>query len=133
MQTYSYSRNEEQFIGEFDTPEDAATEAFSDDTDLESVLVGENQKKTAHDFVDGALILGAATEIAYDEVGEVSEDWLSGLLCDKDKCAELKKLVGDWIEAQEPPQFWTVKNARKITRADMVAAGQLDHDEEANA
>jgi hypothetical protein len=88
--------------------------------------VGENKKQTAHGFVDGESILESATERAYDEAGECSEVWLSALLRDKAKCAELGKLVGDWIEANEPPQFWTVLNARNITRAEMVAAGHLE-------
>jgi hypothetical protein len=126
MPTYSNSRDEEIFHGDFTTPEDAAADAFYDDPDLETVWVGENKKQTAHGFVDGESILESATERAYDEAGECSEVWLSALLRDKAKCAELGKLVGDWIEANEPPQFWTVLNARNITRAEMVAAGHLE-------
>ena len=126
MPTYSNSRDEEIYHGDYAGPEDAAAAAFYDDPDLETVWVGENKKQTAHAFVDGESILESATERAYDEAGECSEDWLAGLLRDKAKCAELGKVVGDWIEANEPPQFWTVLNARKIMRAEMVAAGHLE-------
>ena len=41
------------------------------------------------------------------------------------RIAELEKLVGDWLEANEPPTFWRVENTKSISRADMVAAGHL--------
>ena len=127
--TYSYSIEDELYNGEFDSPDTAAAEAFYDYPELEAVSVGENRKHTAHFYVSADRILEDVTERAYDECGGASEDWLDGVMHNVDKKAELEKLVGDWLQAQEPPNFWRVANTRQITRAEMVAAGKLDSDE----
>jgi hypothetical protein len=126
--TYSYSTDDEIYHGEFDSPDAAAAEAFYDDPELEAVSVGENRKHTAHFYVSADRILEDVTERAYDECGEASEDWLDGVMHNVDLKAELERLVGDWLQAQEPPNFWRVANTRQITRAEMVAAGKLDTD-----
>lgn len=127
--TYSYSPDDEIYHGEFDSPDAAAAEAFYDDPELEAVSIGENRKHTAHHYVSADRILEDVTERAYDECGEASEDWLAGVMHNVDLKAELERLVGDWLQAQEPPNFWRVANTRQITRAEMVAAGKLDSDE----
>lgn len=110
---YAYSLDEERYTGEFETPEAAAAEAFADN-DNQSIWVGEIKTRTAHDFVNGYGILESAAESSWDECGEWSEDWLSDVMKDKAKIAELEKLVGDWIQAQEPPNFWSVFNVKVI-------------------
>ena len=127
--TYSYSIEDELYNGEFDSPDTAAAEAFYDYPELEAVSIGENRKHTAHRYVSADRILEDVTERAYDECGEASEDWLDGVMHNVDLKAELERLVGDWLQAQEPPNFWRVANTRQITRAEMVAAGKLDSDE----
>lgn len=127
--TYSYSTDDEIYHGEFDSPDAAAAEAFYDDPELEAVSIGENRKHTAHHYVSADRILEDVTERADDECGEASEDWLAGVMHNVDLKAELERLVGDWLQAQEPPNFWRVANTRQITRAEMVAAGKLDSDE----
>ena len=126
--TYSYSIEDELYNGEFDSPDTAAAEAFYDYPELEAVSIGENRKHTAHRYVSADRILEDVTERAYDECGEASEDWLDGVMHNVDLKAELERLVGDWLQAQEPPNFWRVANTRQITRAEMVAAGKLDTD-----
>jgi hypothetical protein len=127
--TYSYSIEDELYNGEFDSPDTSAAEAFYDYPELEAVSIGENRKHTAHRYVSADRILEDVTERAYDECGEASEDWLDGVMHNVDLKAELERLVGDWLQAQEPPNFWRVANTRQITRAEMVAAGKLDSDE----
>ena len=126
--TYSYSTDDEFYRGEFDSPDAAAAEAFYDDPELEAVSIGENRKHTAHFYVSADRILEDVTERAYDECGEASEGWLDGVMHNVDLKGELERLVGDWLQAQEPPNFWRVANTRQITRAEMVAAGKLDTD-----
>lgn len=126
--TYSYSTDDEFYHGEFDSPEAAAAEAFYNDPELESVSIGENRKYTAHRYVSADRIIEDVTERAYDECGEASEVWLYGVMHNVDLKTELERLVGDWLQAQEPPNFWRVANAHQITRAEMVAAGKLDTD-----
>lgn len=124
--TYSHCTDGEFFRGEFATPEDAAADAFRDNPDLESVEVGENHKSPASFYVSADSIFEDIAQRASDECGEIADDWLDGLMRDKEKQAELEKLVGDWIEANEPPTFWRVDNTRTITRAEMIAAGQFE-------
>lgn len=123
--TYSNCTDGEFFHGEFETAEDAAVDAFNENEELKSVEVGENHKSPASFYVAPGNILDEIAQFASEECGEIADGWLEGLVRDKAKKAELKKLVGDWIEANEPPTFWRVENTRTITRAEMVAAGQL--------
>lgn len=122
---YSYSYDEETYHGQFDTPEAAALDVFIDNPGREEIWVGENKHVTAHDFIDADDVLNEAAMRADENCGECAEDWLSGIGRDKAKRAELEKLIGDWLQENEPPHFWTIENARKITRAEIVAAGLL--------
>jgi len=124
---YSYSTNEENYIGNFDSPESAAAEAFYDDEDLQSVWVGENIKRPTEFFVLGNHIIESIQEQAYEEAGEYAESWLENL--PKEKISELEKVIADWIDANDPPHFWTVTNVKEITREAMIEAGQLDKEE----
>lgn len=126
MSTYSYEKPyADRFEGEFDSPEEAALTAFSeiDNEAITTVTVGENVKEPASHFISVDNIIEDIQCQACDECGEVAEDWLTSF--SKDKTAELEKLIADWIEANDPPTFWSVINARDITRADLIAAGHL--------
>ncbi len=114
--TYSYSTDEENFIGHFATADHAAETAFDDFPDIDSVWIGENKKQTAHDFVHALDIIESIAEIASDECGECSEYWLDGLLKNKEKRDELKRLIGDWLEKNEPVYFYTVENEKLYFR-----------------
>lgn len=128
---YAYSTNEENYYGEFKTLEDAALEAFSDGAHLDAVWVGEVKKQTAHAFVSGDSIIEDVMNRAADECGEWSENWLVDLIRNKEKVAELEKMVGDWIHANEPPTFWTVEHERLVHREELIESGHLP--EESNA
>lgn len=130
MPQYSYSTDEERYQGHFDSPEDAAAEALYADPDLESVFVGEIREPAVRDFVSASQILDDVDQQAFDECGECCEDWLDDLRHSAPLLAELEDLVGAWIEKHAPPWFWIVVNVREITRAEMVAAGQLDAERE---
>ncbi len=98
MTTYSYSFDEEQYYGDSPTVEDAIAEAVDSMEEGQNLYVGENKKYTAHQFVDPYAILDLATDWAGDEIGESSQDWLIGLMKDKKKLAELKKLAGGRLD-----------------------------------
>jgi hypothetical protein len=116
--TYNYSTDEENFFGSYDSRESAAEVAFNDNPDVDEVLIGENVKRTAHHFVGAHRILEGICEDAYDEIGECSEDWLSETIKDKEACAELEKIIGDWIEARDPVKFFVVENTQSVLRPD---------------
>ena len=127
--TYSYSYDDETFHGTFASPEEAAADYLNDRPDEESVEVGQNQRRTAHNYVGEYHIeslLEMVAESAYEECGDCAKHWLSDLTKDTKQIKELKQLVGDWIQSKEPPGFWHVDFIRRITRAELVESGHLD-------
>jgi len=125
---YSYSTDGgEYFTGEYDTPESAAENAFNDAPDQDQVEIGRIVRKTAHDFVDPWRLLERAQEDAGDECGECSADWLNDLLKDKTKLDELKALIGDWIEKNDPVKFHGIDDIVQTTREE-VEEGRFIYD-----
>jgi len=118
---FSYSIDEERYQGDFCSPEDAAEEAFYSNPDIDSIWVGKNIYKTAHDFVNPRRIIEAAQELAFDDYNELVETWLDELLKNKEKTAELKQLVGDWIQSNEPIDCFGVEKEHEISRLDWDA------------
>ena len=132
--TYSYSYDDETFCGTFASPEEAAADYLNDRPDEESVEVGQNQRRTSHNYVGEYHIeslLEMVAESAYEECGDYAESWLSDLTKDTKQIKELKQIVGDWIQRKEPPGFWHVDFIRRITRAELVESGHLDQPSEA--
>jgi hypothetical protein len=113
---YSYSTDQSYFYGDYETRESAIENGFNDHPDLETVWVGENKKYTAHDFVSPSDIIESISEYAYEECDEVASDWLCSMMENKEKLAELNKLIGDWLEANEPVRFWTVDDIEGFDR-----------------
>ena len=124
--SFSYSFDEEYYIGSFESPEGAAIEALSENPEYNVVYVGENVQRKAEWFVSAERILEDAFEQAYEECGECSEDWLNALMRDKEAKAELEKLVGAWIDSKEPINFWTVSKILEFTREDLESRGLLE-------
>jgi hypothetical protein len=115
---YSYSIDEEHYQGQYDSVGSAKEAGFNENYDYDSVWVGENRSLVAHDFVSTHHVLDFIIGNASDECGECAEGWLEKIYNDKDKCAELKALIGDWIEANDPVKFWTVDNVVRINKND---------------
>ena len=126
--TYSYRHDDETFRGTYASPEDAAADYLKDTPDCASIDVGQNQRRTAHNYVGQYHIeslLEMVAESAYEECGDCAESWLSKMTADSGQIKELKQVVGDWIQRKEPPGFWHVEFVRRITRAELVASGHL--------
>ena len=132
--TYSYSSDGEGFIGHYASPEEAAADHLNDNPDDEAVDVGQNERRTARNYVGQYHIeslLEMVAENAYEECGDCAESWLSDLTKDTEQIKELKQVVGDWIQRKEPPGFWHVDFIRRITLAELIASGHLDQPAEA--
>ena len=132
--TYSYSCDDETFHGTFASPEEAAAGYLNDMPDEESVEVGQNQRRTAHNYVGKYHIeslLEMVAESAYEECGDCAVSWLSDLSKDTEQIKELKQVIGDWIQRKDPPDFWHVHFIRRITRVELVESGHLDQPSEA--
>lgn len=107
---YSHSYDGDFYRGRFSSPRDAAASLFALNPQLEVAYVGEIVDLPAHHFVDVTEILRSAANEAFDTCGEFSDNWLSDLFKNKEKKADLRKLIGDWLQENYPPQFWVVKN-----------------------
>ena len=126
--TYSYSYDDETFRGCYVSPEAAAAD-YLRDGEAESVEVGKNQSRTAHNYVSQnhiETLLEMVGENAYDECGDCAADWLDATIKDSDSVKDLQRVVGDWIQKEAPPGFWHVEIVRRITRAELVASGHLE-------
>lgn len=121
--SYCYSYDGDLYSGDFDNPLAAAAEVFDGIPDRDTVHVGESVRAPTTDYVSADWIIDDIANRAYEECGEVAEDWLHGLSQDAAVKAELEKLVADFIDKHERPTFWKVENVRQVTRAEVVAAG----------
>lgn len=116
-----YSRDEESFYDDWSE----VLSMLDDDGALEPGAViyeGEKVQRTASFFAPGAQwIAEHMGEQAGEESGEFAGDWPLHEF-PKEKQAELEKLMADWIDANVPVHFWTVKNVRKVelTEADIA-------------
>lgn len=115
--SYCYSYDQERFFGRCSSEQEAVHEAFDNDPDAETVWIGEGVQHTAHEYVLPYRIVESASEQAYDEIGEAAEDWLISLGSDKEKMAELQKMVGDWLESNEPVTFYGVTKIKEFSRS----------------
>ena len=122
-QTYSYSECGEMY-GEYASPEEAAAAYFRNGGAYSEVWVGLNcVPGHASQYVKADDICTLIEENAGDEVGEAANNWLGGLTTEDLK--ELKTMIGNWLQFKAPPDFFSVKELRKITRSELTATGHL--------
>jgi hypothetical protein len=118
MTTYSYSTNEENFFDDFETPEAAANFCFHKYPETNYAFVGVKRPFTALDFVDAYFVLDCIESNAYAECGNAALYWMEKIKADKPKRDEFKKLIGDWLEANAPVNFFAVDDVMEYARPD---------------
>lgn len=109
---YAWSRSGDIFYGSHDSIEDAIHEAIDEEA-LEvgdGIDVGEIVNHTAHDFVNADNIVENISECAYENMPEDFE-WLNDF--PKAKIKELKQIIGDFIQKECPPGFFSMKNVKE--------------------
>ncbi len=123
---WSYSDNEEDFVGEeCDTELDAiaaALDYYGDD--LETVYVGKTKQIDKARLVRGDQIIEMIRDAADEEVGECAYDWPH---LSNDECAELERIVMGYVLSKSPAGFFSVENSREYTREqaeEMLAAAE---------
>jgi hypothetical protein len=144
---YSYSDDEEVFHGLLDTEAEAVAEAFAEYDDADVVFVGEAVQKTISSYLHQCDIEGLLENIserAYEECGEVAENWLINNFPHKpgesvqDRTARAKVWKEQERERLEPlltavkevfeqwatdekcqPGFWYIKNVRSFSRSEL--------------
>jgi hypothetical protein len=110
-----YSRDEETFYEDLAEVIDGMEEGA---TYYEGDKVGQSASYYARGI--GATIIEHAQERAYDDAGEHAESFAEDLT--NEKVAELEKLVADWMDANVPVNFWTVRNVKACeVTADLLA------------
>lgn len=114
---YMYGYDEEgDFYGDFTSREDAVVAGFENFPDAVEIYVGRRVVSTAHRFVDGESILEIIDDRAWHYSGEGAVDWLHGSITRPEKIAELEQLVGDWLQANAPPQFYNIEDVELVVR-----------------
>jgi hypothetical protein len=111
--SFCYSTDDERFLGEFDTAEEAAEEAFNE-TDAMEVSVGESVDPSTWITPEqvGEDIVERLQEQLGDECGEVAECFDPS----RDESREIGALVLKWVADHGGFHCYAVKNIQKIQR-----------------
>jgi len=117
---HCYSRGGEHFHGPFDTLKQAVIEAVDDNsaTPFNFYVGTTTGEKKASTYMDADCLLEQMSERAYDECGEVAEDFMCSI--GKEPRVELDELlatvIDTWAEKHgEQPAFWHVDDIRPMT------------------
>jgi hypothetical protein len=111
--TYSWSRNEESFTGDFETREAALADAQENNPERSVFWTGENHKKSAIDFVDVGNLFEDMQMAADDVAGEASEDWLPSWRVQTEKQNELAEIIAKFVDENWPAKFFSVDEIQK--------------------
>ena len=121
---YGYSSYEDEpFRGTYESVDTAAVAGFDYYPDAESIWICEGYPVAVRNFVHADSILDNIADAAFDDVGEVVDDWFTEV--PNDKKQELKDLIADWVIKHYPPNFWLAKNAKQVFRKDYPDVDQL--------
>lgn len=104
----------------FDTVEDCVQnylENYADENPNESIFVGEVQKYEIS--IDGSSVMENLEEQAYDECGEVAENWFPSSIEGKEGWDELDNqltdVVTEWLKKRDcMPSFYKIVNVREV-------------------
>jgi hypothetical protein len=118
MVTYSYSFDEENFSGDFETPEDAAISGFGEYPEVNTLFVGIKHNYTVQDFIDIGYLLEKISDEAYNQCGGAALEWLEEIKESKPKCEELNKLIGNWLDKNAPITFFKIDDVMEYARED---------------
>jgi hypothetical protein len=114
---YCYSTNEEDFFGKFDSREDAAAEAFSDDAEQELVFTAEIVH--AKTFLDG-MNSGYMAESVIEQIDEHLHENIGGdeanISLGRDAEKELGELIIAFVKEHGDFHRWGVKNVQETVR-----------------
>lgn len=113
--TYSYSFNEENFYGEFESIEEAIAEA-KEYGDNSEVFIGENGE--FHPSVDGEWCVDMLREQVADKCGEYSDNYLYEIPkgAEKELTDVLTEAFNKWAKKHgQEPNFYPVNNVKKYS------------------
>lgn len=117
---FSYSTDGERYRdGPFSSWEDAARAGFAAHPEVDRLWIGSNERRRSHQFVNAHRIVDMVRDEAADWAGEASEYWLSKLEQDRDGLAELRAVVGAFLDKYEAPRFFAARDVREVCRGDI--------------
>ena len=116
---YAYSHCQEDYHGQFDTPEEAAAAGF-DDADSDHCWVGECHPPTQpEDHIDADLLIEHVS--CQDEYNcDWSSDWYAGTSDQEQELTrELRSVFAAWLDRHSlRPGFYMIENAKRYDRVD---------------
>lgn len=117
MTQYAYSFDEETYEGSFDSPEEAAEEAFASEDHRESVMIAEIVPVDGTDWIHASHFLDSI-QLSDDYLGEWAEDWPKCTQEQEDELTRmLRRTFGQWLYKHGlRPTFFNVKNPKEIKR-----------------
>lgn len=106
---YSYSLNDEEYHDI-----DYIAEQIEEDENIISVWVGETLEVKHSSYVDSEDLIEIMQNQAYDDVDELSYDYLEDFK--KEDAKELNKLICDFLDNKaKQPNFYKIGKVEKIT------------------
>jgi hypothetical protein len=117
---YSYSIDGDRFSGEYESINDAAVDAFKNNSDINDVYIGEIVYMPTSHYVMAETILYEIADRAYEECGGIVGEWIERLIKKNAKMKELEILIGDWIDKNDPKNFWLVDNVITVSRSEIL-------------
>lgn len=110
---YCFSTNKETFKGEFDSRAEAIAEGF-EYTDGDSIMTGVAKP---FEVVIADKVIYKLQEMAFEEAGDVSEDWLKGVSSEAQK--DLDDAIRAWLKRHDlEPKFSCVDEIETHERED---------------
>jgi len=117
---YAYSHDREVFHGEFASVAEALKEALEVRPGKEC-WIGEIQAIPASRYVNADVVIDGAMDMAYQEMGEIAEDYLADLSDEATK--ELDAALSAWAAKYARPSFWDVVNIKAVAPGADASAG----------
>lgn len=119
--TKAYSRNEENF----DDDLNEILAALDDDGYLEpgaTIYEADTVEYKASALFRGGVddIIETIRDQAWEEAGEFAESFAENI--PKEKLAELETLISNWLDANVPVNFFTVRNVKQIEVTEAMIA-----------
>lgn len=120
--TFSYSTDEEHYLGSFDTPEAAAHEGFEEeyqwgDGEIRTIFVGENVPPIPPEgYIDADLLI-EHVQCQEDYSGEWADDWPGSTKAQTEELTtEVRKVFAAWVEKHDlRPRHFSVVNVRSVS------------------
>ena len=126
--TFSYSTDAQNFIGEFDTIEDAKAEAiaYAKEYGYHKVWVGESVSPIQPEFCWEASDWLEQVSNGDDYLGDHAEDWDNSTPSQREELeVAVRKVMAEWLDRHSlRPKFFLVDNVEEID----VQPGEIGSD-----